>query len=723
MPDACRGGGEPGSATERPARAQAAAPSHDRAPAETAPATGGCGDPTCAAPEPDGDRAPVPLWRSPGVRWAGLAGLLWLTGAVMAGLPGDHPAALLPHAAAIVAGGRTFVPATLRALARGRLGVGTLMTIAMTGAVLLGEVGEAAMLAFLFSLAEALEDHAVAHTRHGLRALLSLVPPRATVLRPDGSTAEVAPARLAAGDVLLVRAGERLATDGVVRAGHSTLDTSAVTGESLPVDVAPGSEVFAGSVNGGGVLEVDVTAGVADNSLARVVRLVEQAQERKGAGQRLAARVARPLVPGVLVVAAGIAGIGAVLGEPVVWLERALVVLVAASPCAFAISVPVTVVAAIGAATRSGVLIKGGAALEALGTVRTVALDKTGTLTRNAPEVVAVEPAAGHTRERVLHYAAALEARSEHPLARAILAEVGRPVAATGVAAVSGSGLTGELDGARLRVGRPGFVAPGPLATAVHRMQEQGATAILVEADGEPVGAVAIRDELRPEAADAVAGLHRDGLRTAMLTGDNARAARHLARAAGITQVHAELLPEDKAALVRRLGEGGPVAMVGDGVNDAPALATAHVGVAMGAMGTDVAMETADVALMGEDLTHLPRALGHARRARRIMLQNLALSGGILLVLVPLAAVGTLGLGAVILTHEVAEVVVIANGLRAGLPPLRSRSGVPRSGRTEAAHGRPALSELAGMLRHDLPRTGPGSLSRPRSRRVEQQGE
>ncbi|WP_372339702.1 heavy metal translocating P-type ATPase [Nocardiopsis sp. CC223A] len=603
------------------------------------------------------------------MRWAAAAGVFWLAG-LLAEWPTDAPVvATALFAAAVAAGGRTFVPGTLRALVRGRLGVGTLMTVAMVGAVLLGEVGEAAMLAFLFSLAEALEDHAVARTRRGLRALLDLVPPKATVLR-GGREDTLAPAELRVGDLLLVRPGERIATDGVVRSGRSTLDTSTVTGESVPVEAAAGTEVFAGTVNGGGALEVEATARVADNSLSRVVHIVEREQARKGAAQRLAARIARPLVPGVLAAAALIAVAGSLFGDPGVWIERALVVLVAASPCAFAISVPVTVVAAVGTASRSGVLVKGGAALEAFGTVRVAALDKTGTLTRNTPAVVAVEPAPGRTREEVLAAAAALEARSEHPLAAAILAAHPDPVPARDVTAVVGSGLAGtSADGTPLRLGRPGHIDPGPLAAAVARLQDRGATTVLVEAGGEVIGAVAIRDEPRPEAVEAVAALHRMGVRTVMLTGDNERTARALAAQVGIGEVHADLRPQDKAALVADLRRHGPVAMVGDGVNDAPALAAADTGVAMGAMGTDVAIETADVALMGEDLRALPRALAHARRSRRIMLQSLLLSGGILLVLVPLSAFGVLGLAAVILTHELAEVLVIANGVRAGRRP------------------------------------------------------
>jgi cation-transporting ATPase G len=633
------------------------------------------GDACCgsaAAPPADHDGGPERFWDIPAVRRAILAGVLFATGlAADAGHAGGPAVGL--YLAALAVGGSTFVPDTLRRLAQGRLGVGTLMTIAAAGAVVLGEFGEAASLAFLFSISEALEDYALARSRRGLRALLDLVPERVTIRRA-GIEVIVAPDDVVVGDVMLIRPGERLPTDGTVRAGRSTLDVSAITGESVPIEAVPGLAVYAASINGTGVLEVEANVRTAESSLARVVHIVEEAQERKGAGQRLAERIARPMVPAIMVAAAAVALIGSLAGDPRLWIGRALVVLVAAAPCAFAISVPVTVIAAVGAASRAGALVKGGAALEALARTRIVALDKTGTLTRNRAAVIEVVPANGTAPQHVLAVAVALEARSDHPLATAILAAApATPAETSDVHAVTGQGLTGQVDGAPARLGKPGFIQADGLAGEVGRLQRDGSTVVLVEHDGHLLGAIAVRDELRPEAATVVAQLRRLGMRrVVMLTGDNRDTAEALARQAGIDEAAAELLPEDKVRAIERLRADGEVAMVGDGINDAPALATADVGIAMGAMGSDVAIETADAALMGEELTHLPVVFAHARRAARIMHQNLLLSGAIIAVLIPLAALGVLGLGAVVASHEIAEVFVIANGLRAGRRPAEA---------------------------------------------------
>ncbi len=630
---------------------------------------------SCCDGDADGQSTPESLWQVVKLRRAALSGVLLAAGVVAGWATALGPVVLGLKALALVVGASTFVPSSLKRLAGGRIGVGTLMTIAAVGAVALGQVGDAAALAFLFSISEGLEEYALARTRGGLRALLSLVPDQATVLR-QGSEYVVASAELHVGDQMIVKPGERLATDGVIRAGRTVLDVSAITGESVPAEAGPGDEVFAGSINFSGVLQIEVTATAEDNSLARIVHIVEAEQARRGASQRLADRVARPLVPSILIGSTLIASIGAAFGNPLVWTERALVVLVAASPCALAIAIPVTAVAAIGAASKIGVLIKGGAALEALGGIRGIALDKTGTLTANRPVVIDVATTNRATRSEVLAVAAALETHSEHPLAAAIRdAADGLAAVASDVQAIPGAGLTGCLHGHAVRLGRPGWLESADLAADVMRMQQAGATAVLVERGEQLIGAIAVRDELRPEAVEVIKGLGTARYQLAMLTGDNHTTAAALAAEAGIRQVHAELRPEDKARLVAELRAQRPTAMVGDGVNDAPALAAADLGIAMGAMGTDVAIETADVALMGQDLRHLPHALDHARRSRGIMLQNVGLSLGIITVLVPLALFGTLGLASVVLVHEFAEVLVIANGVRAGrIAPL----AVPR---------------------------------------------
>jgi cation-transporting ATPase G len=568
-------------------------------------------------------------------------------------------------AGSLLAGAATFVPSALKRLVlRRKLGVGLLMTIAAVGAVLLGHIGEAAALAFLFSIAEALEDRAMDRAKKGLRALLSLIPDTARVSRLSGEV-EIPASELKELDLLVVRPGERIATDGVVTSGRSSIDASAITGESIPVEVGPGDSVPAGAINGSGSLQIEATADGQDNSLTTIVKLVEQANARKGERARLADRIARPLVPAVLVLACLVVIFGFIVGDPAFWTERALVVLVAASPCALAIAVPVTVISAIGAASKFGVVIKSGEAFEQLGAVRLVALDKTGTITRGRPEVVAVETANNVDRDEILALAAGLEAHSTHPLATAILAAAPRRADVVDVTEEPGNGITGTIDGKKVRIGSPRWAQPADFATRAGELETEGMTVAVVERNGKVVGLIGIRDELKPEAAEAIAQLNADGITTVMLTGDNARTAAAIASQAGITEVRAELLPADKAAAVEAYSVQQRTAMIGDGINDAPALAAADVGIAMGVTGSDAAIESASVAFTGNDLRAIPAAIQHARRGRRIMTGNIALSLGIIVVLVPLALLGVLGLAGVVLVHEIAEVVVILNGVRA----------------------------------------------------------
>lgn len=605
-----------------------------------------------------------PWWKDPELLLPIFSGVALITGLALDWSDLETPATVL-YWLGLLLGAYTFAPGAIRNLVTKRkLGIGLLMTISAVGAVILGFVGEAAALAFLYSIAEALEDKAMDRAQGGLRALLKLVPQTATVLR-DGTTAEVAAKDLEVGELMLVRPGERIATDGIIRSGRSSLDTSAITGESIPEEVAPGDEVPAGAINSAGVLEVETTAAGTDNSLTTLVDLVEQAQAEKGDRARIADRIARPLVPGVMILAVLVGVIGSLLGDPETWITRALVVLVAASPCALAISVPLTVVAAIGAASQFGVVIKSGAAFERLGGIRHLAVDKTGTLTRNQPEVTGVVPADGFDRAQVLSFAAAVEQQSTHPLAAAIVAAEPEAPTALGISEEAGHGIGGTVEGRRVLVGSPRWIDAGPLKADVERMESEGQTCVLVTVDDALAGAIGVRDELRPEVPDAVQSLHDNDVEVSMLTGDNTRTARALAEIAGIDDVRAELRPEDKASIVAELSSKTPTAMIGDGINDAPALAGATVGIAMGATGSDAAIESADVAFTGHDLRLIPQALQHARRGSRIINQNIVLSLAIIIVLMPLAISGVLGLAAVVLVHEVAEVIVILNGLRA----------------------------------------------------------
>lgn len=612
-----------------------------------------------------------PLWRDTALLPSAIAGVFLLVGYVFEWSGMGGPAVVL-QAIALIGGAYTFVPGAIRRLLRGRLGVGLLMTIAAVGAVLLGRVGEAAALAFLFSLAEGLEDRAMDRAKEGLRALLALLPETVRVSRLSGDV-KIPAADVRELDILIVGAGERIATDGVVVEGRSSLDTSAVTGESIPVEVGPGDQVVAGSVNGSATLRIEATADGRDNSLTQIVALVEQAHARKGERARLADRIARPLVPAVLIISVLVALFGVLVGDPWTWIERALVVLVAASPCALAIAVPVTVISAIGAASKFGVVIKSGEAFEQLGTIRAVALDKTGTLTRNEPTVVEVQPAAGTSRDDLLAWAAAVEATSTHPLAAAITAAASGAPAATNVTEEAGHGITGHVDGRTIRVGNVRWLNPGGLGLTAETMAAQGMTVVVVEADGQIAGLIGVRDELRPESAETVRMLQDQGIETIMLTGDNERTAHAIALEAGITDVRAEQLPKDKADAISALVASRPTAMVGDGINDAPALATATVGIAMGLKGSAAAIESADVAFTGRDLRLIPGALAHARRGRRIMTANIGLALAIIVILFPLALFGVLGLASVVLVHEVAEVFVILNGVRAARRPAALR--------------------------------------------------
>jgi heavy metal translocating P-type ATPase len=548
------------------------------------------------------------------------------------------------------------------------------MTVGTLAAGGLGEWGEAATLAFLYSISEALEEFTEDRTRNAIRALMDLAPKQVTRVR-DGVQEEIDVGDLAIGDQFLVRPGEGVGTDGTIVDGYSALNEAAITGESVPVEKQVGDKVFAGTLNTTGAVVVEATATAEDNTLAKIVHLVSEAQEQKGRGEQFMSRFARIYSPAVLLVGVLVAfGGGMLTGDWSEWVGRAATVIVAAAPCALVISIPISYVAAIGNASRKGILIKGGIYLEELARLTALAMDKTGTITQGEPRVVDVVPADGHDERSVLTAAAVVEQRSEHPLASAVMVrsaelDLSIPSSETFETLV-GAGARASSNGRLYLVGSPALMDDRGLALdglrgQIENLERAGRTAIVAAVDDRVVGVVGIADVVRPQARDAISELRRNGVdHIVMLTGDNARTGEAIASEVGIDDVRAHLKPEDKSRLVAELAAHGHVGMVGDGVNDAPALAAASVGIAMGTAGSDVALETADVALMADDLSKLTEAVRIGRRTRRIVAQNIALGLVIPAILVPGALIGVFTLPIAVLAHELSELAVIANGLR-----------------------------------------------------------
>jgi len=577
---------------------------------------------------------------------------------------------------AIVLGGYYWVREGFEGLIFEReISIDVLMVAATVGSIILGMWDEAAALVVLYAAAEGLEHYTYARTRRSIDALLDLAPRQATLLA-DGQQVTVAADELQTGDVFLVKPGEALATDGTVTEGRSYVNEAAVTGEPMPVSKGPGDDVFAGTLNGDGALQIEATASFEDNTLARIIHLVEEAHERKAERQLFIERFGRWYTPAVLIAAALLAAIPAALGGDVAaWATRAVVLLVAAAPCALIMSTPVGIAAGIGRAGKTGILVKGGAHLEDLGRVRVVAFDKTGTLTEGRPFVNAVVPLAADEAETI-RVAASLEQMSEHPLATAILAhavELGTPVPqVTDFEALPGAGVRGVVEGREYFIGSHALCLE--LGFDVRHeeraleFQQQGNTVVCVSTREETLGLIAISDRIRPRARQAIDELHAMGIETAMLTGDNEATAAGIAAELGIVHTWADLTPEDKTDAVRELVERhGAVAVVGDGINDAPALAEALVGIAMGAAGTDAAIEAADTALMADDLTKVPTALRIGRRTTSIGTQNIVFSLIVLAVMIPAAVGGYISVAVAVLLHEASELLAVANGLRVGM--------------------------------------------------------
>jgi Zn2+/Cd2+-exporting ATPase len=627
---------------------------------------------------PDREAAPqVPFWKAnPYVIPTIIATIFALAGQVAERVTAQEIFSIVLYSLAIVTGGFTTASRGIRNLLRLQFDMDVLMTIAVAGAAAIGEWSEGAVVAVLFGVSETLEAYTMDRARQSLRSLMEIAPRVARVLR-WGKEEEVPVEDVRVGDTLVVRPGEKVAMDGEIHAGRSAINQAAITGESIPVDKGPGDEVFAGTLNGEGALEVRVTRVVEDSTISRVIAMVEEAQAQRAPTQTFIEKFAKYYTPSIMALAALIIVVpplllGQAWGD---WIYRGLSLLVVGCPCALVISTPVSIVSAISNAARNGVLIKGGAHLERAGSLKAIAFDKTGTLTQGRPEVTDVESAGRLSTDEVLALAAAVEGRSEHPLARAIVQRAaGLPAgpAAADMAAVVGRGARATVDGVIVYVGSPALfrndlaVDLGAAAPLVERWQAQGKTVMLVGTEREVHGAIAVADTPRASGRGALAGLRQAGIATTvMLTGDNAVTAQAIGGQLGVNEVRAELLPQDKVAALRALAqEHGAVGMVGDGVNDAPALAAATVGIAMGGAGTDVALETADIALMGDDLSKLPFTIRLSRATLGVIKQNVALALGLKLLAVLAVFPGWLTLWIAILADMGATILVTMNGMR-----------------------------------------------------------
>ena len=622
-------------------------------------------------------------------------GALLITGYLIEKLVPNTPgwAPLACYVLAYGFGGFYTLREAIENLRMKRFEIDTLMLVAAAGAAALGAWAEGALLLFLFSLGHSLEHYAMGRAKRAIEALAELAPDTATV-RQDGQITQIPVEQLEVGDVVIVRPNERMPADGFLVVGLSSVNQAPVTGESMPVDKRPvvdqalarakpdmvdeASRIFAGTINGSCSIEVEVTRRSTDSALARVVRMVSEAETRKSPTQRFTDRFERIFVPSVLVLAVVMLFAWVVVDEPFRdSFYRAMAVLVAASPCALAIATPSAVLSGIARAARGGVLIKGGAPLEELGSLKAMAFDKTGTLTEGRPRITDIVPVNGTSETELITVAVAVESLSDHPLAAAITrdgkARLGNNIvpSARDLKSLTGRGVTATINGEMVWIGKAEMFGVGQIpalgdevVNAVEQLRQAGRTSMIVRLGSRDLGAIGLSDTPRAGAREALQRLRELGIsRMIMISGDHQRVAQAVASEVGLDEAWGDLMPEDKVEAIRKLREQDKVAMVGDGVNDAPAMANATVGIAMGAAGSDVALETADVALMADDLRHLPFAVGLSRHTRGIIRQNVFVSLGIVAFLVPATILG-LGIGPAVALHEGSTLLVVFNALR-----------------------------------------------------------
>ena len=602
----------------------------------------------------------------------GLAGAFAIAAEVLAWTTfaeASWPVIALSVATIVLSGPTTFRKGFV-ALRTLTLNINLLMTIAVAGAIAIGQWPEAAMVTVLFAVAELIESRSTDRARDAIRALMALSPDTARVRRGD-AWIEVPTATVEAGAVMQVLPGDRVPLDGRVRSGTTSIDQAPITGESTPVDKVVGDQVFAGTINQQGAIEVDVTVGQGDTTLARIVRTIREAQSQKAPTERFVDRFARWYTPAVVLFALGVATLPPLLTDASFspWIYKALVLLVIACPCALVISTPVTIVSALASAARLGILVKGGVHLEQAARLRVVAVDKTGTLTVGKPALVDVITLGDVGREELLQRAASLEATSTHPIAHAVVEGfTGSLLPVESATNLVGKGLEGIVGGSPLAIGshrlaeERGVCSPA-VETALAKLEADGKSVMIVWSGKDVLGVLGVADTVRETSVAAVAALHGHGIKLAMLTGDNPRTAQAVAKRVGIDQVEADLLPEDKLGAIDRLSKQGPVGMVGDGVNDAPALARASIGFAMGAAGTDTALETADVALMRDDLRGIPELVELSKRTGRTLKLNISLAIGIKAVFFVLALLDRATLWMAVFADMGASLIVAASGL------------------------------------------------------------